>query len=170
MRFTSSSLSTIRSVLTTSMAPTTKPPIGGRTCPSSSSARTRTPIGNSSNRWWVPVGNSSLMRERRCIGAPARSSTADMDVRLIDCDRSRAQEILAILNDAIEHSTALYDYRPRTMAMMESWFDAKEKGQYPVIGAVDESDRLLGFASYGPFRNWPAYKYSVEHSVYVDKD
>jgi len=42
-----------------------------------------------------------------------------MGVRLIDCDRSRAPEILAILNEAIEHSTALYDYRPRTMAMME---------------------------------------------------
>ena len=28
----------------------------------------------------------------------------------------------------------------------------------------------MGFASYGPFRNWPAYKYSVEHSVYVHKD
>lgn len=93
-----------------------------------------------------------------------------MSVRLIDCDRTRAQEILAILNEAIEHSTALYDYRPRTTAMMESWFDSKEKGQYPVIGAVDEQNRLLGFASYGPFRNWPAYKYSVEHSVYVDKD
>ena len=38
-----------------------------------------------------------------------------MSVRLIDCDRSRAQEILAILNEAIEHSTALYDYHPRTM-------------------------------------------------------
>ena len=39
-----------------------------------------------------------------------------------------------------------------------------------MIGAIDEQSRLLGFASYGPFRNWPAYKYSVEHSVYVDKD
>ena len=57
-----------------------------------------------------------------------------------------------------------------TMATMESWFDAKEKGQYPVIGAVDDQNRLLGFASYGPFRHWPAYKYSVEHSVYVHKD
>jgi L-amino acid N-acyltransferase len=93
-----------------------------------------------------------------------------MGVRVIDCDRSRAAEILAILNEAIENSTALYDYRPRTMAMMNSWFEAKEKGTYPVIGAVDEQNRLLGFGSYGPFRNWPAYKYSVEHSVYVDKD
>jgi phosphinothricin acetyltransferase len=93
-----------------------------------------------------------------------------MGVRLIDCDRSRAPRDSRDPERAIEHSTALYDYRPRTMAMMESWFDAKEKGQYPVIGAVDDQNRLLGFASYGPFRNWPAYKYSVEHSVYVDKD
>jgi phosphinothricin acetyltransferase len=28
---------------------------------------------------------------------------------------------------------------------------------------------LLGFASYGTFRAWPAYKYSVEHSLYVQK-
>jgi phosphinothricin acetyltransferase len=50
---------------------------------------------------------------------------------------------------------------------MDAWFDAKEKGQYPVIGAVSASGELLGFASYGPFRAWPAYKYSVEHSLYV---
>jgi L-amino acid N-acyltransferase len=93
-----------------------------------------------------------------------------MSVQLIDCDRSRAREILAILNEAIANSTALYDYRPRTMTMMDTWFDVKDTGQYPVIGAVDEENRLLGFASYGAFRNWPAYKYSVEHSIYVDQD
>jgi phosphinothricin acetyltransferase len=93
-----------------------------------------------------------------------------MGVKLVDCDRSRASEILAILNEAIEHSTALYDYHRRTPAMMDAWFEAKEKNRYPVVGAVDEQDRLLGFASYGAFRGWPAYKYTVEHSVYVDKD
>ena len=30
--------------------------------------------------------------------------------------------------------------------------------------------RSVGVASYGSFRAWPAYKYSVEHSVYVHKD
>jgi hypothetical protein len=92
-----------------------------------------------------------------------------MGVQLIDCDRSRAPDILAILNEAIERSTALYDYRPRTPAMMDGWFEAKEKNRYPVIGAVDDQGRLLGFASYGGFRSWPAYKYTVEHSVYVEK-
>lgn len=90
---------------------------------------------------------------------------------IVDCTRAaHAGEILAILNDAILNSTALYDYKPRPPSAMEAWFDAKERGAYPVIGAVDDSGRLLGFASYGPFRAWPAYKYSVEHSLYVAPD
>ena len=93
-----------------------------------------------------------------------------MGVRLIECDRTHSAEILAIFNEAIATSTALYDYRPRTMATMDAWFDSKRKGNYPVIGALDESGRLLGFASYGMFRERPAYKYTVEHSVYVDHE
>jgi len=86
---------------------------------------------------------------------------------IVECDRSRAAEILSILNEAIATSTALYDYRPRPLASMETWFDLKEKGRFPVIGAVDAAGSLQGFASYGQFRTWPAYKYSVEHSLYV---
>src|SRR5262245_16505218 len=86
---------------------------------------------------------------------------------LIDCDTSHAAPILAILNDAIATSTALYDYRPRTPDMMDAWFDAKRKGNYPVIGVTSDAGELMGFASYGPFRAWPAYKYTVEHSLYI---
>lgn len=32
----------------------------------------------------------------------------------------------------------------------------------------DDAGELMGFGSYGPFRAWPAYKYTVEHSVYVE--
>ena len=79
---------------------------------------------------------------------------------------AHAGAILEIFNDAILTSTALYEYRPRTADVMTTWFDAKERGGYPVIGVVD-GEQFLGFASYGPFRAWPAYKYSVEHSIYV---
>jgi phosphinothricin acetyltransferase len=88
-------------------------------------------------------------------------------VTIVECTRAHAGEILAILNDAIVHSTALYDYTPRPLSAMDGWFAAKERGHYPVIGAVDDEGRLLGFASYGQFRAWPAYKYTVEHSLYV---
>lgn len=76
--------------------------------------------------------------------------------------------MLSILNEAILTSTALYDYQPRTSEMMSAWFAAKEAGRFPVIGVESEDGELMGFASYGTFRAWPAYKYSVEHSVYVD--
>ncbi len=76
--------------------------------------------------------------------------------------------ILGIFNEAIENSTALYDYKLRTAADMQAWFDAKERNNYPVICIEDDSGELLGFASYGQFRERPAYKYTVEHSVYVD--
>src|SRR4026209_673834 len=90
-------------------------------------------------------------------------------MRVIQCEPKRhAEAILAIFNEAIINSTALYDYKPRTREMMAAWFDAKTKGNYPVIGIENDSGELMGFGSYGTFRAWPAYKYSVEHSVYVD--
>lgn len=90
-------------------------------------------------------------------------------MRVIQCDPERhAAAILAVFNDAIVNSTALYDYKPRTMEMMKTWFETKGRGNYPVIGVENDSGELMGFGSYGTFRAWPAYKYSVEHSVYVD--
>jgi phosphinothricin acetyltransferase len=44
------------------------------------------------------------------------------------------------------------------------------RGGFPVVGAVDDSGTLLGFASWGTFRAFPAFKYTVEHSVYVHRD
>ncbi len=88
----------------------------------------------------------------------------------VDCTYERhAGAILAIFNHAILTSTALYDYQARTEASMQAWFEAKRKGNYPVVGFEDEDGVLMGFASYGPFRPFPAFKYSVEHSVYVDQ-
>ncbi|MDD5332754.1 MAG: GNAT family N-acetyltransferase [Rhodoferax sp.] len=92
-------------------------------------------------------------------------------MQLIDCSHAaHAGAMLEIFNEAIVNSTALYDYKPRAPDSMVGWFKAKEAGRFPVIGLVDDSGELLGFASYGTFRAWPAYKYSVEHSVYVHKN
>src|ERR1700760_4701246 len=89
---------------------------------------------------------------------------------IIQCvPKQHAEAIRSIFNEAIANSTALYDYKPRSAEVIQAWFDAKAKGNFPVIGAVNEAGELLGFASYGAFRAFPAYKYTVEHSVYVDK-
>jgi L-amino acid N-acyltransferase len=91
-------------------------------------------------------------------------------MQVVDCTLDQhGDAILAILNHAIVHSTALYDYKPRSPESMVSWFAAKRTGRYPVIGVIKD-EQLAGFATYGSFRAWPAYKYSVEHSVYVHPD
>ncbi len=90
---------------------------------------------------------------------------------LVNCCLARhGRAILEVFNDAILTSTALYDYQPRTMESMTAWFAAKEAGGFPVLGVEDSDGTLQGFASYGTFRAWPAYKYTVEHSVYVHRD
>ncbi|HEX8377367.1 MAG TPA: GNAT family N-acetyltransferase [Pedobacter sp.] len=91
-------------------------------------------------------------------------------MKIISCDFSHAHQILEIFNDAIVNSTALYDYQPRTMENMKTWFELKANNDYPIIGIVDKKDQLMGFGSYGTFRAWPAYKYTVEHSLYIHKN
>jgi len=91
--------------------------------------------------------------------------------QFVHCDfEHHASAILDIFNEAIVNSSALYDYKPRVLENMSTWFEAKTKGNYPVIGIENEQGVLLAFGSYGSFRAWPAYKYTVEHSVYVHKD
>ncbi|QHI95864.1 GNAT family N-acetyltransferase [Aristophania vespae] len=93
------------------------------------------------------------------------------DYKFVNCTLERhAKAIVDILNEAIINSTALYDYKPRSLESMVWWFISKEKNNFPVIGIEDSQGELVAFGTYGNFRAWPAYKYSVEHSVYVKKE
>jgi phosphinothricin acetyltransferase len=78
--------------------------------------------------------------------------------------------ILDILNEQIRTSTAVYEYVPRPRDSMVAWFKVKEAKNHPVIGVEDEAGSLMGFATYGVFRERAASKYTVEHSVYIHKD
>ncbi len=92
-------------------------------------------------------------------------------MHIVTCTHERhARAIVDIFNEAILNSTALYDYTPRPLASMVDWFAQKADARYPVIGVESDEGALLGFASYGQFRVRPAYKYTVEHSVYIHRD
>ena len=74
--------------------------------------------------------------------------------------------ILAITNDAIVNSTALFEYQPRTLAQQQDWFAHKQADGWPVLVA-EVGPAVVGFGTFGPFRDRPAYHPTVEHSVYV---
>ena len=77
--------------------------------------------------------------------------------------------ILAIYNEVIATSTAVYRDTPATLDDRLEWFNARRAQSYPILVAADDSG-LLGFASYGDFRAWPGYRFSVEHTVHIRAD
>jgi L-amino acid N-acyltransferase len=77
------------------------------------------------------------------------------------------EQILEIYNDIIKNTTAVYEYETQTLESRVRWFENKNRDGYPVFVAEIE-ERIVGFSSFGPFRAWAAYQYSVENSIYVD--
>ena len=84
-------------------------------------------------------------------------------------ERDDLTAILAIYNDAILNTTAVYDYRPHTIEDRTSWYEKKVGDGFPIL-VFEENNLVVGFATFGPFRVWPAYKYTIEHSVYVHQN
>jgi phosphinothricin acetyltransferase len=102
-----------------------------------------------------------------CAGS--KSVEAAVTIAIRDARDSDLMEILAIYNDAVLTTTAVYDYQPRSEAQQAVWFQAKRDQGLPILVA-DDCGAVAGFASYGPFRPWPAYLHSVENSLYVAPD
>lgn len=76
------------------------------------------------------------------------------------------QQTLDIYNEIIINTTAIFQYYLRKPEQHQEWFMQKQKDNLPVFVA-EENNEVVGFSTFGQFRNWQAYKYSVENSVYV---
>jgi len=89
-----------------------------------------------------------------------------MEIKIRPYQTDDTTTIVEIINHYIANSTALYDYHPRTLAQQQAIFEEKRQKGFPVIVAVI-NDTLVGFGYYSEFRFREAYKFTVEHSVYV---
>jgi L-amino acid N-acyltransferase YncA len=83
-----------------------------------------------------------------------------------DAKESDLPAILDIYNDAILNTTAVYSEQPHTLQMRMDWYYDRIKNNFPVFVAEAEGS-IAGFSSYGHFRVWPCYRFTVEISVYV---
>src|ERR1700722_20735478 len=86
-----------------------------------------------------------------------------------DASRHDLAQILAIYNEVIRNSTAVYSEEEFSPARGETWLDTKLGHGFPLIVARDASG-ITGFGTFGEFRAWPCYRNSVEHSVHVRPD
>ena len=89
-----------------------------------------------------------------------------MEVQIRPFESKDTQSILDIINYNILHSTALYDYKIRDFETQKTILEDKINKGFPVIVA-ECNGKLVGFGMYSEFRFREAYKYTVEHSVYV---
>jgi len=74
--------------------------------------------------------------------------------------------LVAIYNDVLATSTAIFSRAPVTLEERTQWWRARASQGYPVLVARDARG-VLGYASFGDFRAWPGYRFTVEHSVHV---
>ena len=91
-----------------------------------------------------------------------------MEIR--DADERDIAGITAIYNDAVAHTTAIWNATQVDAANRLSWLTDRRRTGYPVLVAVDASGGVLGYASFGDWRAFEGYRYTVEHSVYVRAD
>jgi phosphinothricin acetyltransferase len=79
-----------------------------------------------------------------------------------------AEAIRAIYNVEVLTSTATFDLVPRTQSEQRRWL-TERSGAHAVVVAVSDG-QVLGFGSLSPWRDRPAYRTTVEDSVYVARD
>ena len=86
--------------------------------------------------------------------------------------------ILAIHNDAIANSVAIWTEELVDLAERAAWLAAHERDGYPVLVAIDETAEaeggpghgVLGYASLSSWRTKSGYRHTVEDSIYIRTD
>ncbi|ELQ14781.1 GNAT family N-acetyltransferase [Pseudomonas poae] len=86
-----------------------------------------------------------------------------------DAIESDLPAIRAIYNDAVLNTTAIWNEQPVDLANRQAWFQARQAQGYPILVSI-ENDEVTGYASFGDWRPFEGFRYSVEHSVYVRHD
>ncbi|WP_454642036.1 N-acetyltransferase family protein [Bradyrhizobium liaoningense] len=75
--------------------------------------------------------------------------------------------ITAIYQQAVREGTATFELEPPDLAEMTRRYRALVDGGYPYFVAILDG-RVAGYAYAGAYRPRPAYRFTVENSIYLD--
>jgi phosphinothricin acetyltransferase len=90
-------------------------------------------------------------------------------VTIDDATDADVPAIVAIVNDVIASSTAIWAAEPVTVQQRLTWLrDRQAPGRAVIVARRD--GQAIGFATYGPFRDFGGYETTVEHSIHVGRD
>jgi len=88
-------------------------------------------------------------------------------MEIVDAVEADLPKITEIYNDVIRTSTAVFSDTLVTVEDRVAWWKARVAQRYPVLVAKDE-DGVVGFATFGDFRAWPGYRFTVEGTIHID--
>ena len=91
------------------------------------------------------------------------------DFEVIDATEAHLPGVMAIFNHAVRETFSIWSEAETTLDQRKAWFTARRSSGFPVLVAVDPAkpNEVLGYGSFGVFRDFPGYVKTVEHSVYV---
>ena len=93
----------------------------------------------------------------------------DLDRCVIrDASEEDLPVIVKIYNHYVETSTATFDEEPQSLEQRREWF-RRHGDRYPVL-AAELNGVVVGWAAISPFSDRPAYRLTVEDSVYVHSE
>lgn len=91
-----------------------------------------------------------------------------MEIR--DADLQDIEGITAIYNDAVLNTLAIWNETAVDTANRTAWLGDRRRAGYPVLVAVDATQQVIGYASFGDWRAFDGFRHTVEHSIYVRSD
>jgi len=88
------------------------------------------------------------------------------DIEIRPATQTDLPAITAIYRQAVLEGTATFELIPPDLDEMTRRYETLASGGFPYLVAVLE-DRVIGYAYAGPYRPRPAYRFTVENSVYL---
>lgn len=91
-------------------------------------------------------------------------------ITIRDATAGDAAAIAEIQNALLATTAVEWTDTPHTPEGRGEWLAARQARGFPVLVATDAGDTVIGWASYGDFRDSlarPGYRFTVEHSVHV---
>ncbi len=85
-----------------------------------------------------------------------------------DATEADLPAILAIHNDAVAHTTAIWSAHPVDLDNRRAFVTGRQARGLPFLVAA-AGHEVLGYASFGDFRPFDGYFKTIEHLIYVDK-
>lgn len=93
------------------------------------------------------------------------------DVSIIDAGEAHLAGITTIFNHAVRETFSIWSEAETTVEQRRNWMAGRRQAGFPVLAAIDPGrTAVLGYGSFGVFRDFPGYAKTVEHSVYVAPD